>query len=117
MTSPVISMSLTQDVLQYLCRVHRAAFRWIISKHLMSTTLLGLHTELAYSSIGLTNAFYARSFTKDAPIFRVFLSKLRVLLALLVMLMWVSQVASEASVMPRYRVLFTALRVWPWRVY
>ena len=63
-----------------------AAWHCIIPILFMSPAVYGSHTELAYSSLGMTNDLYACSFTFDELMLRFLLRKFSVLLALLHML-------------------------------
>lgn len=84
----VISILFTLGILWYPCCVHHTAFLWINSRWLISLTLFGSET----------NAFQDLSFTKEELIFRVLINKpWALVLALLVMLMWVSQKVSAVS--------------------
>ena len=107
------SIYLTLDVRLWRLSAHLAARLCKASRALTFLVVWGSQTAQAYSRMGRTIILYA----VDLALLDVILLRLRnprVLLALFVLFsMWVSQVAFDESVTPRYLACSTLSNSWP----
>ena len=101
-----------------MCETYLAALLCAISIPSCAVDVCGFQAHEAYSSAGLTRAWYARILTIVDDVRTFILTNPNVRLALAVIAaMCLFQVRSDVIVMPRYLADFTVARAWPWRVY
>ena len=111
------SMSVILDVLLYFPVTQRAALLCTISTQWAWVLVWGFHTQLEYSTIGLTSDIYALVFSSSRLMLRFRLTKPSLLLAFAIVLsMCSSHVKSWDRFMPRYLTCLTSSRVcwWSW---